>query len=72
MATLAPVGPNLQAIVPQWTPEEFAQTIRTGVDPSGHELSTDMPWKGFGQMDDVELGALYTFVTGQPALEASD
>jgi mono/diheme cytochrome c family protein len=50
-----------------WTEAQFIQTIRTGVDPSGHPLLTQMPWKRFGGMSDDELKAIWAFVHTVPA-----
>jgi mono/diheme cytochrome c family protein len=56
-----PPGPNLR-VVKGWTQEQFITTLRTGVDPSGHELKPPMPWKQVGRLDDVELAALYQYL----------
>jgi mono/diheme cytochrome c family protein len=56
-----PAGPNLR-VVQGWTAEEFVQTIRTGVDPSGHELSPVMPWRTIARLDDTELNAIYAYL----------
>ncbi len=62
---LTPAGPNLTAIVPKWTLDDFVQTMRTGVDPTGHRLDPrQMPWESIGKLDDVELAALYEYVHG--------
>jgi hypothetical protein len=53
-----------------WTKEQFIATMRTGVDPSGHALGAQMPWQNIGRMDDDELTAVYTYITGLPALVA--
>jgi mono/diheme cytochrome c family protein len=58
---LAPVGPGLD-FVKDWKPEEFISTMRTGVDPTGHELGKQMPWEPIGRMDDVELTAIYQYL----------
>ena len=55
----APPGPNLTAIVPKWSKDDFFKTMRTGVDPAGHPVQEPMPWKQIGKLDDVELEALY-------------
>lgn len=59
-------GPNLTALLPQWSEEQFVSTIRTGVDPSGHELNPElMPWKAYGQvLLDDELKDMYTYLHG--------
>ncbi|MCC7354541.1 MAG: c-type cytochrome [Anaerolineae bacterium] len=62
-----PPGPNLR-VVKGWTQEQFITTMRTGVDPSGHELMPPMPWKQIGRMDDVELAALYQYLYNLPPL----
>jgi len=36
--------------------------MRTGVDPTGRQLSTLMPWKNIGKLDDVELAAMYEYL----------
>jgi mono/diheme cytochrome c family protein len=58
----APPGPNLTAIVPKWSREQFIQTMRTGVDPTGHQILPPMPWQEIGRLDDVELTALYEYL----------
>jgi mono/diheme cytochrome c family protein len=51
---LGPLGPDLK---------EFVATIRTGIDPGGHELSKQMPWRPIGKMEDEELAAVYEYLT---------
>ena len=60
-----PAGPNLR-VVQGWTAEEFVRTIRTGVDPSGHELSPVMPWRTIARLDDTELNAIYMYLFSLP------
>lgn len=62
---LAPIGPNL-AVVKGWTQEQFITTLRTGVDPSGHSLSDQMPWRSIGRMDDEDLTSIHIYLTGLP------
>jgi mono/diheme cytochrome c family protein len=62
---LGPVGPGL-TLVKQWRLEQFIATMRTGIDPDGHELSEQMPWRPIGKMDDEELGAIYEYLTHLP------
>ena len=59
---LAPLGPNL-TLVKGWSLADFIATMRTGVDPNGHQLSTQMPWRPIGQMDDDELAAIYQYLS---------
>lgn len=49
-----------------WTDQQFLTTIRTGVDPTGHQLVSEMPWKTFRSMTDDELLAIWQFVKQAP------
>lgn len=51
-----------------WSETDFIHTLRSGVTPSGHKLSPDMPWESFGQMTDDELKALWMFLESLPAM----
>jgi mono/diheme cytochrome c family protein len=62
---LAPLGPDLN-LVKGWKFEDFVTTMRTGVDPNGHELSKQMPWRPIGRMSDKELNAVYEYLTHLP------
>jgi mono/diheme cytochrome c family protein len=59
---MAPLGPDL-TVVKHWKLAEFIATLRTGIDPNGHELSPVMPWRPIGRMDDDELAAVYAYLT---------
>jgi mono/diheme cytochrome c family protein len=60
-----PVGPNIAALVPNWNEQGFVQTFRNGVDPTGHQLSDEMPWKSYSKMfTDDELKDLYSYLHG--------
>ncbi len=52
-----------------WSEEDFITTLRTGVTPSGHELTDNMPWQYVGQMTDEELQAIWLYLQSLPALE---
>lgn len=64
-----PMGPNLLGILAQWEADEFVNTIKTGVDPYGHELNPEtMPWQSYAKaFDDAELEAIYHFIRSLPA-----
>jgi mono/diheme cytochrome c family protein len=62
---LGPLGPDLN-LVKGWKLEGFVATMRTGVDPNGHELSKEMPWRAIGRMSDEELSAVYEYLTHLP------
>jgi mono/diheme cytochrome c family protein len=63
---IGPLGPDLN-LVKGWKLADFIATMRTGIDPSGHELSGQMPWRPIGRMDDDELAAVYEYLTHLPA-----
>ena len=62
---MAPLGPDL-SVVKGWNFKGFIDSMRTGVDPNGHELSEQMPWRTVGRMDDEELRAIYEYLTHLP------
>jgi len=62
---LSPIAPDLN-LVKGWKLEEFVATMRTGVDPNGHEISKEMPWQPIGRMSDEELRAIYEYLTHLP------
>lgn len=64
-----PIGPNLRAIVPGYSAEQFIQLFRTGVTPSGHQINNElMPWKDFSKVfTDEDLRAVYEHIKSLPA-----
>ncbi len=62
---LAPLGPDL-SLVKTWRFEDFVLTLRTGVDPYGHQLGKQMPWQPISRLDDDELRAIYEYLAGLP------
>jgi mono/diheme cytochrome c family protein len=62
---LPPLGPDLH-IIRDWTFEQFRTTLRTGVDPYGHELGKAMPWQPIGRMSDDELRAIFEYLAQLP------
>jgi len=62
---IGPLGPDLN-LVKGWKLAEFIATMRTGIDPNGHALSEQMPWRPIGRMDDDELTAVYEYLTHLP------
>jgi cytochrome c553 len=62
----SPVIPNPRVFVGTITLEQFIQTMRTGVRPNGDALTDLMPWQNASRMTDVDLAALYTYLTTIP------
>ena len=55
-----------------WSVEDFINTIRTGVAPSGHALDPkEMPWQGYSLYSDDELTAIYLYLQSLPKLPSN-
>lgn len=70
--TKTKISPNLTpgGELAFWTEEQFINTIRTGVTPSGHELDPEfMPWKGYRQFTDDEIKAIWVYLQSVPKME---
>jgi mono/diheme cytochrome c family protein len=65
-SSFGPAVPNPRPFVGSLTLEEFIQTMRTGVRPSGAPFSDAMPWQSAAQMTDEDLAALYAYLTAGP------
>ncbi|GAB4581519.1 MAG: hypothetical protein Fur0022_42670 [Anaerolineales bacterium] len=55
-----------------WTEADFINTIRTGTNPNGYQLRTEMPWQTYRNMSDDELKAIWLFLQSVPAKEAGN
>jgi mono/diheme cytochrome c family protein len=62
---LPPIGPGL-SFVKEWKLNEFISTMRSGIDPAGHQIGKEMPWQPIGKMDDEELTAMYQYLIHLP------
>jgi len=68
--TIKIITPNLTpgGELGAWNEEQFLNTIRTGVTPSGHQLSDHMPWKDYRNFTDDELKAIWVYLQSLPKL----
>lgn len=65
----ANLTPDLDTGIGRWTEEEFVATLRSGRHMGrGRELLPPMPWKFFGQLDDQDLHAIFTYLRTIPAI----
>jgi len=55
-----------------WSEEDFVTAMRTGVTPSGQQLSDSMPWRTVGRATDEELGALWLYLKSLPAADTPE
>jgi len=51
-----------------WTEADFMRALREGKRKDGTDILPQMPWKAYGQMNDVELKALWAFLRTVPAM----
>jgi mono/diheme cytochrome c family protein len=49
-----------------WTETDFFRALRDGKRKDGTDILPQMPWKAYGQMNDVELKALWTYLQAVP------
>jgi mono/diheme cytochrome c family protein len=61
----ANLTPHPTSRLAKWSEQDFISVVRTGVRPDGSAVNPVMP-RVFGQMDDVELKALYAFLRSLP------
>jgi len=55
--------------LPNWTEEEFINTMRTGETPNGIELrKAYMPWTSYRHMNDDELRAVWVYLKSLPPM----
>ncbi len=58
---------NLAGKLENWKQEDFIRAVRTGVLPNGKQLSPAMPLKTYGEMNDMELTALWLYLRSLPS-----
>ncbi len=65
-----PQGPNitLGGQLQNYDEATFMTALRTGVTPDGRTLSEEMPWQNYSSMTDTDLQALWSYLSGLPAL----
>ena len=69
--TITKISPNLTpgGELGFWSEEDFINTIRTGVTPSGHQLDPEfMPWPSYSKFYDDELKAIWLYLQSLPEL----
>lgn len=64
VANLTPHETGLKS----WSEADFFRAIRTGQRPDGTAISEMMPWRGYAQMTDTELKAVWVYLQTLPPL----
>jgi Cytochrome c len=57
--------PDMETGLGTWTEQMFMKALRTGKHmgaPEGRDIHYCMPWQAFGQMNDAELHAIWTYL----------
>jgi mono/diheme cytochrome c family protein len=54
----------------KWTQEDFIRAVRTGVLPNGRQIGPAMSPKTFGEMNDMELIALWLYLQSLPPVNS--
>jgi len=62
----ANLTPHAEGRISKWTEDDFLRALRTAKRPDGTELNSVMP-RIFGNLDDVELKAIWAFFKTLPA-----
>lgn len=56
--------------VGKWSEQDFFNTLRTGVTPTGRHLDKEqMPWPSLGKLSDDELRAIWLYLRSLPAVQ---
>jgi mono/diheme cytochrome c family protein len=65
----APLAANITpgGEISAWLEADFIKAMRTGVNPSGHQIASFMPWKYIGRLSDDELRAIYLYLKSVPS-----
>ena len=63
----ANLTPNPTDGLGAWSFEDFDRALRTGIRPDGRELGPTMPWVSFAHFDDLEVEAIWAYLTSLPA-----
>jgi mono/diheme cytochrome c family protein len=61
--------PDPETGLGSWTEQEFKDTLRSGRERGrGRQLLPPMPWQGYGQASDEDLGAVFAYLRSIPAV----
>lgn len=61
--------PAVQGGIADWTDEQVAVAIRSGMRPDGSMLLPPMPWPNFSKLTDLEVTAIVRFLRSVPSVE---
>ena len=69
--TITLISPNLTpgGELSFWTEDQFVETVRTGITPSGHQFNEHMPWEQYKLLTDDELKAVWAYLQSLPPMD---
>jgi mono/diheme cytochrome c family protein len=62
-------GTNLAGKLRNWKQDDFIRAVKTGILPDGKQLGSAMPLKTYGEMNDMELAALWLYLQSLPTVK---
>jgi mono/diheme cytochrome c family protein len=64
----ANITPDVDSGIGKWTRDDFLQSLRKGVRPSGEHLYPVFPYTAFTKITDEDAAALYAYLKSVPAV----
>lgn len=65
----ANITPDCSGLPAGLTSDRFVELVRTGVDPEDGQLLQVMPWPIYRNLEDLELRAIYEYLSAIPHVE---
>jgi mono/diheme cytochrome c family protein len=53
----------------EWSEQDIATALRTGVRPDGRELAPAMPWRSYAKLTDADLQAVAAYLKSLPPVD---
>jgi mono/diheme cytochrome c family protein len=53
----------------EWSEQDIATALRTGVRPDGRELAPAMPWRSYAKLRDADLQAVAAYLKSLPPVD---
>jgi mono/diheme cytochrome c family protein len=60
--------PDAQTGLGNWSEQDIATALRTGVRPDGRELAPAMPWRSYASLSDADVQAVAAYLKTLPAV----
>ncbi len=60
--------PDVQTGLGNWSEQDIATALRTGVRPDGRELAPAMPWRSYASLSDADVQAVAAYLKTLPAV----